>query len=439
MSLILTSVGSTSASYRIYDLPSTWNASNYSQACITRLPASPNGSPTVSALNYFDGSFIYPTSFGFESQTPVSPIPDLTPSTSYGTVYAALQKRDGKWYYGGSATLGTTSGGSGGSGVPTGYLGLQVSSPINGSNARQFFLSWSAASGSGVSYEIYTKLTSDMSDSQFSLYTTITGTSLFVNVSSWNTYYDFKVRAKNSSGYGSEDIVRRVQSADANTPPPPTNIPVYDNSNGGVPFAYYPSAPQNNDWKISVGFGGLGNEASYYIVYFNDNMGSGDVEKWRGVYGACKGIIVDRQGHKYTIRVRACNNYGCSVGYSEGTFTTRGTARPALWNWTNPKTQGTSFNLTASEWNSFTDNINAMRAYYDIIHPSATIGQYSFTTAPFDTSRKFYAWMYNQAVTSINHMSPPTAIPSDTASSKVAGQSILAKYFNDLKASLNSI
>jgi hypothetical protein len=36
-------------------------------------------------------------------------------------------------------------------------------------------------------------------------------------------------------------------------------------------------------------------------------------------------------------------------------------------------------------------------------------------------------------------MNPPTAIPSDTASSKSAGQSILAKYFNDLRASLNSI
>lgn len=320
------------------------------------------------------------------------------------------------------ATFTTPSGGT-----PQGSLGLFASQ----TGDKQITANWnnvSGTSGSGTtSYEVYKR---QVGGSWVGV-TTTTSTSATFTVDGYGNY-EVNVKSKNNYGYGVE------QTTSVTSSPPSSTLPVYD-SRYGTPYAYYPSSPQNNDWKINVIFNGIGTEATYYVVYFNDNVGSGDVEKWRGGYGGAQGLFADRQGHTYTIRVRACNAAGCSIGYTETTLYTRGTSKPTGWDWYSSKSSGANFNLTANEWNAFTGKINEFRTYYDATHPSSTIGQYSFTTAPFDSSRKFYGWMYNQAVTAINQMNPPTTIPSDTASSKSAGHLVYAKYFNDLRASLNSI
>ena len=94
--------------------------------------------------------------------------------------------------------------------------------------------------------------------------------------------------------------------------------------------------------------------------------------------------------------------------------------------WYAAKTQGSAFNITAAEWNAFCSAINAVRSAYGT-------GAYSFTSAV--QGNAFTAVQHNEARTSINDMSPGTAVPSAVSQ----GGDVTAATINGLLASLNSV
>lgn len=110
--------------------------------------------------------------------------------------------------------------------------------------------------------------------------------------------------------------------------------------------------------------------------------------------------------------------------------------RPAKFTWADGtiyKNQGQTFDITASEWNILTQNINDMRVYWGN-------NQYTFTTRAVK-GNPFYAYMYNDARTAIQTMkvdgvaySYGTYIPQ-----VYSGQTITADCINALVEELNII
>lgn len=100
--------------------------------------------------------------------------------------------------------------------------------------------------------------------------------------------------------------------------------------------------------------------------------------------------------------------------------------RPSNFAWTYNKGSGRDFNLTASEWNSFTARINEFREYKGL-------SRYSFTTAR--RGNDFTAAMYNQARSAIRGISGyGTYIPQVSA-----GDDITAYVLNVIVNELNAI
>ena len=92
----------------------------------------------------------------------------------------------------------------------------------------------------------------------------------------------------------------------------------------------------------------------------------------------------------------------------------------------NYKQSGLGFLLTAGEWNGLCSRINSFRSYKNL--PT-----YSFTSV--SSGDYFYYWIFNQAVSAIAPMNPPTPPPTTVSS----GNTIQASYLNQLINSLNSI
>lgn len=101
-------------------------------------------------------------------------------------------------------------------------------------------------------------------------------------------------------------------------------------------------------------------------------------------------------------------------------------ARPSFYYWTYSKVKGGTFNLTATEWNGLTANINAVRAYKGF-------GFYSFTTAY--RGNNFTAAMYNECIYAINAMMS-YSILADLVSK---GDDVTADSLNYLIYLINSI
>lgn len=125
----------------------------------------------------------------------------------------------------------------------------------------------------------------------------------------------------------------------------------------------------------------------------------------------------------YSFYVQAFDVAGNSANSSTIQVTTLD-GRPNDWVWSNSKTQGGIFNLTASEWNSFTTRINEFRVYKNL-------SPISFTQAT--KGGTFTAAMFNQAKNAIGGMAA-TGI-----SDRQAEQDILASYFQTLRDRLNSL
>lgn len=134
-----------------------------------------------------------------------------------------------------------------------------------------------------------------------------------------------------------------------------------------------------------------------------------------------------RRGYTYKVRVFIVNSSGKVSETSNWiTVTVPEKIRPSNFSWTYSKTSGGSFNLTASEWNSFTSRINEFRDYCDL-------SSYSFTTAYSGNS--FTAAMYRQARTAIQAIDGyGTYIPY-----VYAGDEITAYMMNVLVSELNAI
>jgi hypothetical protein len=147
-------------------------------------------------------------------------------------------------------------------------------------------------------------------------------------------------------------------------------------------------------------------------------------------------------GQYYTSAYLTISNLLPNTTYSfevevnlDGTWYTRPTITittlvGTLWEWQNPKTQGTGFNLTPTEWLAFCNKINEARVY-------KSLAEYSFTTSTdyIATGKDFYAWIFLQAANAINDINSQVA---SEILAVVSGGTIYAWYFENLKAALNN-
>lgn len=108
------------------------------------------------------------------------------------------------------------------------------------------------------------------------------------------------------------------------------------------------------------------------------------------------------------------------------TIETDPSTRPSKFSWTTPKESGGTFNLTATEWNNLTKNINDVRVY-------KTMSAYSFTEAV--KGNNFTAIIYNQAVKAIKGISGYGTSLSEVSK----GDTVTAKRLNDLVSEINAV
>lgn len=194
-----------------------------------------------------------------------------------------------------------------------------------------------------------------------------------------------------------------------------------------APYFFLDSVYGNSfDFLVDGTFGTYGIE----IVYQKDGgvqqvydagvdpSGNGNVS------GTLYGLDYD-SWYTFWCRGYSINSY-VKTGLSSPVRYKTATLRPGNFAWTNSKTSGGNFNLTASEWNSLTSRINAFRTYKGL-------SSYGFTTAI--TNNNFQEFYYTQARTAINAMSPPTPVPPIRST----GDIIYASDLNRLRDSLNSI
>lgn len=114
-----------------------------------------------------------------------------------------------------------------------------------------------------------------------------------------------------------------------------------------------------------------------------------------------------------------------TVPTTGGGGTDPGGSRPSQFSWTFFKSSGQPFNLTAHEWNSFTNNINAVRSYKGL-------ASYGFSTAY--SGSPFRASHFNEAYFALQSMASVSGI-----STKAIGDAVRASDLNSLVNILNSV
>lgn len=236
---------------------------------------------------------------------------------------------------------------------------------------------------------------------------------------------------------------------------------VYDASGGGPwscgTFSFTtdsPPPPSDTTAPTTTSYYAVGNQilanSIQFYAYASDTGGSGmDGFDWE-IYGLDDNyydsatVYVSGDGHSQTCtfsgltpgnryygKVRAFDNdLNYETWHTTSTYTTPG-LRPSNWDWTTAQSGGAkvagAFSMLATEWNAFTDRINAFRDYTNVTNPT-----YSFTTASKDMT--FGKYMAQQAIDAI------AAIPGRTVSlnSTTAPNTCDLAFFNNLRASLNS-
>jgi hypothetical protein len=105
---------------------------------------------------------------------------------------------------------------------------------------------------------------------------------------------------------------------------------------------------------------------------------------------------------------------------------------PAKFAWTNAKSAGAMYNLTAAEWGAFLDKINEFRVYKGLTTYtfSRGISSGAITSYIVPTANSF-----NTAINAINGMSPTISTPAYVSS----GDIITAYQLNRMRDALNSI
>lgn len=187
----------------------------------------------------------------------------------------------------------------------------------------------------------------------------------------------------------------------------------------GVPTINNVSTTANS---ISFSWSAVSGAIYYEIAYRLSTTSSATYET---VYGTSTTISGLQPKTQYVINVRACNSYG-KGSFGSGKTTTTASNRPSKWYWWSTIAAGEPINISASEWNSFCDNINEVREYMG--YPSYG----AFTTVRSGTT--ISAQIVNHAVWAIGAMKS-TAMNYEVSS----GDPVTASFFNGLKNILNSI
>lgn len=145
------------------------------------------------------------------------------------------------------------------------------------------------------------------------------------------------------------------------------------------------------------------------------------------------GGLVANASYLFRTRASKTASYG---GYSPttawgGWLTVKNeSTKPTHWKWTTAqnsnghKISGAQFSMLATEWNSFTQRINAVRKYKNL-------SNYSFTTV--SRGGTFYFYLFNEANTAIGAMN------STGLANVTRGDKVYASYFNALMNALNNI
>lgn len=119
---------------------------------------------------------------------------------------------------------------------------------------------------------------------------------------------------------------------------------------------------------------------------------------------------------------------------AEGYTFTPQSNRPPLFYWTNNKTMGSAFNLLASEWNSFTQNINLVRQYKGLNNVSFSTAVKNYTVT---------ASIYNEGYWAVNsmysYMTSQGAMYMNAINSVAPKDIITANHLNNLQLALNTI
>ena len=132
-------------------------------------------------------------------------------------------------------------------------------------------------------------------------------------------------------------------------------------------------------------------------------------------------------GVNYTGMSGVVSNYGVVSPTISVTTNMVSATRPSNFAWTNAKVQGGVFNLMATEWNSLTENINAVRLYYGF-------APYNFTVAY--SGNPVLASMYNECIYAISSLYPNM---DSTSMLVVSNSQIKADLLNNLVVLINSL
>lgn len=246
-----------------------------------------------------------------------------------------------------------------------------------------------------------------------------------------NEWTDYQVRIIPRTGGGGElepwgysPIFKTADLTD-----PVVSIDTYQTTNSSITL--YASGQD-----IKPANGNASGIAGYYFYMHNgtdwvhQGTSQGSGQGSYGYYGLTQGVT-------YRLGVRSYDN-ALRVSSMATIDVVAKSMRPSNFYWTYGKSANGRFNLTATEWNNFTDAINKFRQYQNL----ATIG---FTTAPYLDGR-FYAFMMNQALVGIRggylggtYYSPISGINTSSLPGDVAsGQIVYAWYLNNMVDALNS-
>lgn len=290
-------------------------------------------------------------------------------------------------------------------GVPTeiptvsGYVGA----------SRFIYVSWTPTANT-TGYLVYKN-----SGSGDYLVTGTTSTSVQIQVDYEYTDYRIRIVPYNSYGNAAVGGVGDFKTMDE-------TVPIMD--------SFYATAISTSQISVYAKghdpipqVGGKASGVSYINFYLNGSwVSSMPVNASGEAYYTFTNLNPNTQ---YTLLARAqdkSNNLSGTVTIS----ITTSSGRPSNFSWTNSKTSGQSFILSAEEWNEFTQRISDFRTY-------KSLSAYSFTTAVVGSD--VTSAIFNQAVAAISQMSPSIPTPSTVA----YRDDITAKILNDIVASLNSI
>lgn len=264
-----------------------------------------------------------------------------------------------------------------------------------------FNLSWGSVSGAST-YELGYK----QSSSGTWLSNTYSGTSTSLNLGVYGITYDLRVRCQVSGVWSNWSGVNTATT----NPRTPSLVGSYNSATATLTVN-----------GMSGGFDAVSVERR---LISNDSLVDTKTVTVNGGY--VQWTIAPADINKYYFRAVAYINISGTYLYSLNYSGNVSFARPNNFEWSTSKVSDQPFNLKASEWNALLTSINQFRNYKGL-------SAYSFTSAIKDADTT--AIQFNQAVTAINAMSPPTSAPS----SQAKDNDIYASLLNGLRNSLNSI